>query len=128
MDPAAGVAVRVTAVPPRKLAAQAVPQLTPAGLLVTVPVPLPYLLIERLYWTGENEAVTFCAWDMTSVQVVAVPVQAPDHPRKEDPATAAAVSVTLLLAVRLALHVVPQLIPAGLLVTVPVPDLLMVRV
>lgn len=38
---AAGEAVRLTAVPAPKLAVHDVPQFTPAGLLVTVPLPLP---------------------------------------------------------------------------------------
>jgi hypothetical protein len=40
-EPALGVAVRVTTVPLRKSAAHVAPQLIPAGLLVTVPVPAP---------------------------------------------------------------------------------------
>jgi len=51
----------------------------------------------------------------------AVPVQAPDHPAKVEPEKATAVSVTCDPVLKLALHVVPQLIPAGLLVTVPEP-------
>src|SRR5207245_6577693 len=41
VEPAAGAAVRVTAVPLGKLAAQVAPQLMPAGELVTVPLPVP---------------------------------------------------------------------------------------
>ena len=41
MEPAAGAAVSVTAVPLVKLAEQVAPQVIPAGLLVTVPVPVP---------------------------------------------------------------------------------------
>jgi len=41
VEPAAGVAVRVTAVPLVKLAEQVAPQLIPAGALVTVPLPVP---------------------------------------------------------------------------------------
>jgi hypothetical protein len=45
VEPAAGVAVRVTAVPLGNVAEHAVPQEIPAGELVTVPVPAPVVLI-----------------------------------------------------------------------------------
>ena len=53
----------------------------------------------------------------------------PDQPVKVDPAPAEAVRVTLVPVVKFALHVEPQLIPGGALVTVPspVPDLETVR-
>jgi hypothetical protein len=41
IEPVAGTALSVTSVPESKFALQAVPQLIPAGVLVTVPVPLP---------------------------------------------------------------------------------------
>jgi hypothetical protein len=50
-----------------------------------------------------------------------VPVQAPDQPANVEVVFEAAVSVTTVPLVKLALHVAPQLIPAGLLVTVPAP-------
>src|SRR6266545_1873158 len=40
VEPPAGVAVRVTEVPLAKSASQVLPQLIPAGLLVTVPLPV----------------------------------------------------------------------------------------
>ncbi len=42
-EPEAGVAVSVTAVPLLRVVEQALPQLIPAGLLVTVPLPVPAL-------------------------------------------------------------------------------------
>ena len=53
----------------------------------------------------------------------------PDQPVNVDPASAEAVRVTLVPDVKYALHVWPQLIPGGVLVTVPlpVPDLETVR-
>ena len=52
---------------------------------------------------------------------VDVPLQAPDHFANLEPALAVAVSLTDVPAAKLALHVVPQLIPEGLLVIVPAP-------
>ena len=45
----------------------------------------------------------------------------PDQPVKVDPASAEAVRVTSMPVVKFAWHVEPQLIPAGLLVIVPLP-------
>ena len=50
-----------------------------------------------------------------------VPVQAPDHPANVELAFGVAVSVTMVPLVKLALHVAPQSMPAGLLVIVPAP-------
>jgi hypothetical protein len=44
VDPAAGAAVKVTAVPLAYAATQVAPHEMPAGLLVTVPIPAPVLL------------------------------------------------------------------------------------
>ena len=53
IDPAAAVAVRATALPLLKVAEQVLPQLIPAGELVTVPLPVPALIIERAkLWRG----------------------------------------------------------------------------
>ena len=41
VEPAAGVAVKVTAVPLANAAEQVAPQETPAGALETVPIPAP---------------------------------------------------------------------------------------
>jgi hypothetical protein len=48
LDPEAGVAVRATAVPLLSVAEQLLPQLMPAGLLVTVPLPVPALARVRV--------------------------------------------------------------------------------
>lgn len=57
---------------------------------------------------------------MVTVQVP-VPVQSPLQPEKVDPADGVAVRVTTVLSAKLNEHVAPQLIPGGLLVTVPLP-------
>ena len=68
----------------------------PAGALVTVPVPAPIFVTVRAYWIDAKVAVTSFAASMVTVQVP-VPVQAPDHPVKVDPAIGDAVSTTDVL-------------------------------
>src|SRR6185503_20925564 len=46
VEPGAGVAVTVKSVPSVNVAAHALPQLMAAGVLVTVPLPVPVLLTE----------------------------------------------------------------------------------
>jgi hypothetical protein len=121
-----GVAVSVTIVPLVKLALHIAPQLIPAGLLVIVPAPVPAL------WTvswkevggGGALAVNVAVTEVSLVKVtlhVPVPLQAPDQPANVEVAFGTAVSVTMVALVKLALHIAPQLIPAGLLMTVPAP-------
>src|SRR5439155_1206969 len=106
VEPPAGAAASVTAVPLVKLAAQVAPQMMPAGALVTAPLPVPALLT-------------------VSVKVgvkVAVPARRPPlQPVKVEPPAGAAVSVTAVPLAKLAAQVAPQVMPAGELVTVPLP-------
>ncbi len=68
-----------------------------------------------------NVAVTLCAWLIVRLQAP-LPLQDPLHPLNVEPLPAAAVRVTLVPVLKLALQVVVQLlIPAGLEVTEPVP-------
>ena len=67
-----------------------------------------------------NVAVTERAALIVTVHAP-VPEQSPLQPVKFEPASAAAVSVTVLPDVKTAEQVVPQLIPGGLDVTVPEP-------
>jgi len=121
VEPAAGVAVSVTTVPLAKLAEQVAPQLIPAGELVTVPLPVPAGVTVRVKVCGEKVAVTVVAAETVTTQVP-VPVQPPPlQPLKADPAAGAAVSVTAVPLVKLAEQVAPQVMPAGELVTVPLP-------
>ena len=66
-------------------------------------------------------AVTERAWSIVTVQVSAVPEQAPPQPRKTLSACGVAVSVTRVPLVKDAVHVAPQLTPAGLEATEPGP-------
>jgi hypothetical protein len=115
---ASAVAASVT-VPAPKLALQVCPQLIPDGELVTVPVPVP---ARATVSTGEvlKLAITevFCV--KVTLQA-AVPLQPPDHPAKKEFAAGDAVRVTVVPLEKLALQAWPQLIPAGLLLTVPPP-------
>jgi hypothetical protein len=56
-----------------------------------------------------------------TTQVGDEPEHAPDQLRKREPAFGVAVSVTVVPFVKVATQVGPQLMPAGELVTVPVP-------
>ena len=67
-----------------------------------------------------NVAVTAALPVKVTLQLP-VPVQAPDQPANVELAFGTAVSVTIVPLVKLALHIAPQLIPAGLLVIVPAP-------
>jgi len=116
------VAIKVTCVPVLKSAVHVGPQLIPAGLLVMTPPPVPAGVTLRGYApaTPPNVAVTDALLVKVTTQVE-VPLQAPDHPVNVEPAAGAAVSVTTVPLLNPALHVAPQLIPDGLLVTTPVP-------
>ena len=121
MEPGAGLAERVTLVPKGKLPEHVAPQLIPAGALVTVPPPLPAQLTVRLTGCKTNVAVTVVAADRETLHGP-VPEQLPPlHPEKVEPVVATAESVTLLPPGKLLIQVEPQLIPAGALVTVPMP-------
>ena len=65
-------------------------------------------------------AVTDLAAFIVTVQVP-VPEQAPPQPVKAEPMDSVAVSVTDVLLVKAAEQIEPQLMPAGMLVTVPLP-------
>ena len=70
----------------------------PAGVLVTVPEPVPDLLTVRVkvgVGTGNssNIAETVLAWVMVTVQLE-VPEQAPDQPAKTEPAAGLALRLT----------------------------------
>lgn len=80
--PLAGVAVKVTLVPELNDAEQVVPQLIPAGELVTVPVAAPEVVIVTEYCGGGAAAkVAVTDWLEFNVTLhVPVPLQAPLQP------------------------------------------------
>jgi hypothetical protein len=121
VEPAAGVAVKVTAVPLAKAAEQVAPQEMPAGALETVPVPAPALVIASVKGCRAKVAVTAWAALMVTAQVP-VPVQPPPlQPVNVEPAAGVAVRVTAVPLAKAAEQVAPQEMPAGALETVPVP-------
>src|SRR5437667_5568961 len=120
VEPAAGTAVSVTAVPFVKLAAQVAPQLIPAGLLVTVPVPVPAGVTVNTK-VGAKVAVTVVAAESVIMHEPVPEHPPPLQPVKVEPAAGVAVSVTTVPLAKLAVHVAPQVIPTGELVTVPLP-------
>src|SRR5207249_10556486 len=58
VEPLADVAVSVTKLPPSNVAEQVAPQLIPAGFEVTVPLPVPSRITERVIGSAAKRAVT----------------------------------------------------------------------
>jgi hypothetical protein len=91
----------------------------PEGLLATLPVPLPPRAT-----VSAGEVLKLAITDVFCINVTLhtpVPLQAPDHPAKEEFVAGDAVSATWVPLEKLALQACPQLMPAGLLLTVPAP-------
>lgn len=88
-----------------------------------MPVPVPPRLTVKSGsdCVAVNVAVTCWLALSVTVQVEAVPLHAPDHPAKDEFVAGLSVSVTSVPVLKFALHVVGQLIPSGLLDTVPMP-------
>lgn len=98
--------VRVTWVPLAKLALQVGAQPIPAGVLATVPVPVPATLTvsTTAFWMALKLAVTCLLALSITLQVGLLPLQPPDHPAKEEFVPAAAVRVTWVPLEKLALQ------------------------
>jgi hypothetical protein len=122
VEVAAGVSVSVTTVPAANVAWHVVPQLMPAGLLVMVPPPVPELCTVSRYVVG---AALKLADTVVFAFIVTLQAPVPPHPPAHEPnvelAAGVSVSVTTVPAANVPWHVVPQLMPAGLLVMVPPP-------
>jgi hypothetical protein len=94
--------------------------LIPDGVDVTVPVPDPDFVTVRVY-NVLNVAITFLFELIVNVIVELVSVTSPDHPLNENDESGVAVNVTTESDENLYEQDVPQLIPDGFDITVPVP-------
>jgi hypothetical protein len=123
VDPSAATAVSATTASLAKFAEHAVGQLIPAGLLVTVPVPVPAsdTVSANVFVLAVKFAVTAPFAVIVKVQVLVPSHSGPPHPAKVELAFGVAVKVIVVPLAKFAEHDVGQLIPAGLLITVPVP-------
>jgi hypothetical protein len=114
----AGKAESVTEVPWRNEAEQVLGQEMPEGALVTVPLPLmPIVSVS----SSLNVAVQLLVLVIVTVYVGLVPEQLPDHPEKPYPAEGEAVRATPVPYENVDEQVPGQDMPAGELVTVPLP-------
>jgi hypothetical protein len=100
---------------------QSTPQLIPAGLLVTVPVPVPALTTLRVYEFKLNMAVTVVAAVIVTVQPPVPEQPPPVHPANVELTAGEAVRLTIVPWENPSVQSTPQLMPTGLLATVPVP-------
>ena len=68
----------------------------PAGVLVTVPLPVPDLVTLSVYWGGGSKLKVAVADLLVSMvrEQLPVPEQAPDQPAKVDPEAGEALRVT----------------------------------
>ena len=116
-----GCAVSVTSVLLAYEAEQEEPQLMPAGLEVTVPLPSPVFATDSVKYCTLNVTVTLRAALIDTVQVAPDTVVHPAHPPNSEPAAGAAVNVTVVPLSYDSEQSVPQLMPAGADVTKPAP-------
>ena len=121
VEPAAGVAVKVTTVPLVKPVEHVAPQEMPAGALVMLPLPAPDVATVSVNEDCTNVAVTDVAALIVTLHVP-VPVQPPPLQQVNvEPVAGVAVKVTAVPLAKAAEQVAPQEMPAGALATVPVP-------
>src|SRR5205085_5193899 len=93
----------------------------PAGLEVTAPAPRPVKLAVSAKRLRAKPAVTERVAVMVTVQVAPETESHPLQPVKSDFAAGVAVRVTTVSLTKVAEHAEPQVMPAGLDVTLPVP-------
>jgi hypothetical protein len=116
--PGLGVATSATELPLAKDAVQDDPHEIPAGAEATAPLPAAATVSRNA--GGVKVASTFLGPSITTAQGT-IPEQAPPQPANVQPGAGAAVSVTVLPVAKPAAQAVPQSIPAGALVTLPLP-------
>jgi len=123
--PLAGVAASESRVPSSKCAAQEPGQLIPGGVETTVPVPLTVTVTAWVTVGGGGEftvaKVTVTAVSALRITLQVEPLQAPEKALSCIPVAGVAVSCTCMPAAKLAVHVEPQSIPAGVETTCPLP-------
>src|SRR5438093_11176423 len=94
-----------------------------AGELVTVPLPVPTLLTVSAKVGRLKVAVTVVAAETETTHDPVPEHPPPLQPDRKSVVEGEAVSVTAVPLVKLAAQVAPQVMPAGELVTVPLPVL-----
>jgi hypothetical protein len=94
VEPAFGVAVRVTFEPAWKAVLHELGQVIPAGVLVTVPVPVPARFTVSGLVPILNVAVIDCAALMVTEQLPLPEQPPPLQPKKIEPKAGVAVRVT----------------------------------
>src|SRR5438093_9640743 len=101
-----------------------------AGELVTVPLPVPTLLTVSAKVGRLKVAVTVVAAETETTHDPVPEHPPPLQPPKVEPAAGVAVSVTVVPLAKPVVQVAPHVMPAGELVTVPlpVPTLLTVKI
>jgi hypothetical protein len=126
VEPPEGVALRVTVVPMLKVCEQSEP---PAPQVIPGPrtVPLPEPEVDTVSTGLSGESGSNVAWQLRLPVMTTTPsLQSPSplQPAKTQPDEASASSETVVPEAKLVEQSPPQSMPAGLLVTVPLPDLL----
>ena len=95
VEPLAGVGMRLTAAPMSNASVQSLPQSTPAGLVVTVPEPVPFFdTVNVKVATGLRVNVAVQVRVASIVTWPSLQSASPVHPANIDPALAVGVSVT----------------------------------
>jgi hypothetical protein len=125
VEPTAGVATSVSRLgrklPDGKLPEHILPQFIPEGLLATVPVPAPVFIISITLYPGatSNLALMFRSSVIVTVQGPVPPQPPPLQPLNSTPAFWLVLNVTDVPMGNDSEQSVPQLMPAGVLLTVP---------